>query len=139
MVIITIFGGDFTGGEALAEDVAKTLGYRGVGREVLAGTIRYYGIPEANLNDVLERDPHWLDRWIETLRPYRIALQAAMCDVATGGNLVYHGHLGHELRPGIRHVLRVHLTAPYGITYRELLEAARSRCGSRTALYRSCR
>lgn len=112
MAIITIFGGDFTGGDALAEDVAKTLDYRSVGREVLAETIRSYGIPEAKLNEVLERDPHWWDRWIENLRPYRIALQAAMCEVATGGNLVYHGHLGHELLPGIRHVLRVLLTAP---------------------------
>ncbi len=54
----------FTGGEALAEDVAQTLGYRGVGREVLAETIRSYGIPEAKLNEVLEREPHWWDRWI---------------------------------------------------------------------------
>ena len=98
MAIITIFGGDFTGGDALAEDVAKTLDYRSVGREVLAETIRSYGIPEAKLNEVLERDPHWWDRWIENLRPYRIALQAAMCEVATGGNLVYHGHLGHDSR-----------------------------------------
>jgi len=28
MAIITIFGGDFTGGDALAEDVAKTLEVR---------------------------------------------------------------------------------------------------------------
>jgi hypothetical protein len=32
--------------------------------------------------------------------------------VAQGGNIVYHGHIGHELLPGIRHVLKVMLTAP---------------------------
>jgi hypothetical protein len=35
-----------------------------------------------------------------------------MCEVAQGGNLVYHGHAGQELFPGIRHVLKVFLTAP---------------------------
>ncbi len=34
-----------------------------------------------------------------------------MCEVAKGGNLVYHGHVGHELLRGVRHVLKVHLTA----------------------------
>ncbi len=82
MAIITIFGGEFTGGEALAEDVSKTLGYRSVGHEQLGKTILSYGKPEAKLNDVLGSDPHWCDRWIQNLLPYRIAIQAAMCEVA---------------------------------------------------------
>src|SRR5258705_1171617 len=52
---------------------------------------------------------------METRDPYRIALQAAFCQIAvTEGrsNLVYHGHLGHELVPGFKHVLKVLLTAP---------------------------
>jgi hypothetical protein len=46
------------------------------------------------------------------MRPYRIALQGAFCEIAADGKIVYHGHLGHELLPGIRHVLKVLLTAP---------------------------
>jgi osmotically-inducible protein OsmY len=46
------------------------------------------------------------------LRPYRIALQATLCELAQDGKLVYHGHLGHELLSGIAHVLKVLLTAP---------------------------
>lgn len=112
MPIITIYQGASGSGEALAKSVAETLGYRCISREILLEASRVYGIPAAKLNEILEREPQWWNRWLEDLRPYRIALQAAMCEVAQGGNLVYHGHIGHELLPGIRHVLKVLLTAP---------------------------
>jgi cytidylate kinase len=35
-----------------------------------------------------------------------------LCELAHDGKVVYHGHLGHELLPGIGHVLKVLLTAP---------------------------
>jgi len=112
MPIITIYRGAFTAGEEIAKGVAQALGYRCVSREVLIEASRSCGISEAKLNEVLEKDPHWWERWLQNMRPYRVALQAAMCEVAQGGNIVYHGHIGHELLPGIRHVLKVLLTAP---------------------------
>jgi len=112
MPIITISRGAFSGGQELAERVASSLGYRCLNREVLAEASRRYGIPEAKFTEVLETRPHWWERWLEGLRLYRIALQAAMCEVAQGGNLVYHGHRAQELFPGIHHVLKVQLTAP---------------------------
>lgn len=112
MSIITISRGAFSGGEALAERVATTLDYRCVSREVLVEASRRYGIPEAKFTEILETGPRWWERWLESLRLYRIVLQAAMCEVAQGGNLVYHGHGGHELFPGISHALKVHLTSP---------------------------
>lgn len=125
MAIITITRGAFSGGQSLAERVAETLGYRSVSREVLREAAQRYGIPEAKFTEVLETEPHWWERWLESMRLYRIVLQAAMCEVAQGGDLVYHGHAGHELFPGIRHVLKVHLTAP--MAYR--IEQVRSREG----------
>jgi cytidylate kinase len=112
MPIITIYRGAFTAGEEIAKGVAQALGYRCVSREVLIEASRSCGISEAKLNEVLEKDPHWWERWLQNMRPYRIALQAAMCEVAQGGKIVYHGHIGHELLPGIRHVLKVLLAAP---------------------------
>jgi cytidylate kinase len=112
MPIITIYRGAFTAGEEIAKGVAQALGYRCVSREVLIEASRSCGISEAKLNEILEKDPHWWERWLQNMRPYRIALQAAMCEVTQGGNIVYHGHIGHELLPGIRHVLKVLLTAP---------------------------
>lgn len=112
MPIITIFRGAFSGGPEIAENVAAQLGYRSVSREVLVEASRRYGIPEAKFTEIIETEPRWWERWRENLRLYRIALQAAMCEVAQGGDLVvYHGHMGHELLPGIRHVLKVLVTA----------------------------
>ncbi|HXV78777.1 MAG TPA: cytidylate kinase family protein [Candidatus Binatia bacterium] len=112
MPIITVYKGAFTAGEEIAKGVAQALGYRCVSREALLEASRSYGISEAKLNEVIDKDPHWWERWLENLQPYRVVLQAAMCKVAEEGDLVYHGHIGHELFPGIRHVLKVMLTAP---------------------------
>jgi len=111
MTIITIYQGASGEGQELAEIVADALGYRCVGREVLVEASRRYGIPEAKLNEIVDKGPHWWERLLEDLRPYRIALQATLCELAHDGKLVYHGHLGHELLPDIGHVLKVLLTA----------------------------
>lgn len=112
MPIITIYQGASGEGQELAESVANVLGYRCVGRELLIEASRRYRIPEAKLNEIVEKGPHWWERLLQDLRPYRTALQAALCELAHDGKLVYHGHLGHELLPGIGHVLKVLLTAP---------------------------
>ncbi len=125
MPIITISRGAFSGGQELAEKVAAALGYRCVSREVLVEASKRYGVPEAKFTEVLETSPHWWERWRESMRLYRIVLQAAMCEVAQGGDLVYHGHGGQELFPGVRHVLKVHVTAP--IAYR--IQQVRAREG----------
>ncbi len=112
MPIITITRGAFSGGQALAEQVASVLGYKCVSREVLIEASQRYGVPEAKFTEILESAPHWWERWRESMRLYRIVLQAAMCEVAQGGEIVYHGHAGQEFFPGIRHVLKIYLTAP---------------------------
>ena len=81
---------------------------------------RRYRIPEAKLNDIVEKGPHWWDRLLQDLRPYRIALQAVLCELAQDGKIVYHGHLGHELLPGIGHVLKVLLSAPIEFRVRQV-------------------
>jgi cytidylate kinase len=112
MPIITIYQGASGEGQELAETVADALGYRCVGREVLVEASRRYRIPEAKLNEIVEKGPHWWERLLQDLRPYQIALQATLCELAHDGKVVYHGHVGHELLPGIGHVLKVLLTAP---------------------------
>lgn len=112
MPIITIIRGAFGAGPEVAERVAADMGYRCVDREILSEASKRYGISEAKYTEVLETGPHWWERWRESLRLYRITLQAAMCEIAQAGDLVYHGHMGQELLPGIRHVVKVLLTAP---------------------------
>jgi len=107
MAIITVSHGAFTGGSEIAEKVAANLKYRSVSREVLLEASQRYGIAEAKFEEVLETQGHWWERWLESLRLYRITLQAAMCEVAQGGNLIYHGRAGQALFPGISNVLKV--------------------------------
>lgn len=122
MPIITIAHAAFSGGGAVAEKVASSLNYRCVDREVLIEASKRYGIPEAKYAEVLETAGHWWERWRESLRLYRITLQAAMCEVAQGEKLVYHGRAGQQLFPGIKHVMNVLVVAP--IDYR--IELARA-------------
>jgi len=112
MSVVTISHAAYSGGSAIAERVASELGYRSVDREVLIEASKRYGIPEAKYTEILETQGHWWERWRESLRLYRITLQAAMCEMAQSGNLVYHGRAGQQLLPGIRHVLKVLIVAP---------------------------
>jgi cytidylate kinase len=112
MSIVTIAHAAYSGGNAIAEKVSSILDYRSVDREVLIEASKRYGIPEAKYTEVLEAESHWWERWRESLRLYRITLQAAMCDVVEGGHIVYYGRAGRQLLPGISHVLKVLIVAP---------------------------
>jgi cytidylate kinase len=112
MSIITISRGLYSSGQALAERVAEMLGYRSMSRELLLEAATRYEIPEAKLTELMETSPEVTPIKPELLRLYRVVMQAAMCEVVQGGKLVYHGHGGQELLPGIQHVLKVRLLAP---------------------------
>jgi cytidylate kinase len=112
MQVITIYQGASGSGEELAHAVAQSLGYGPVDREVLVEASLQYGIPEAKLSEIVEREPKWWATFTRNLEPYRIALQAAFCELAAHHGIVYHGHLGHELVPKFTHILKVLLTAP---------------------------
>lgn len=109
MSVIVIYEG-ISGAEEVANRVAQSLDYKLFGRQDLAATLANYGVPRAKLDEITEKEPHWWDQWLHDLRPYRIALQAAMCEIAQAGPMVYHGHVGHELLPGVAHVLKVFVT-----------------------------
>ena len=125
MPIITIFGGTFGDDDEIGRNVARNLGCQFVSREILVEASRRCHVPEAKLNDIVEKEPHWWERWHENLRPYGIALRAAMSEAALAENLVYLGHIGHGLLPGIRHVLRVLLTAPMEYRIEQVRERQR--------------
>ena len=71
MPIITIYQGASGEGQELAETVAQLLGYRCVGREVLVEVSRRYRIPEAKLNEIVEKGPHWWERLLQDLERER--------------------------------------------------------------------
>jgi len=131
MPIITIFRGTLSGGTELARCLGAKLGYRIVSREDLVEEAsRTYGIEEAKLLRGLGRGPRFLDRFRIDRKIYLTAAQATLCRLAMGDRLVYHGHAGHFLLSGVRHVIRVRIVAPlahriqvarreYGLTEKE--------------------
>lgn len=112
MQIITIYQGASGSGEELAGTLAESLGYRCVSRELLLEASLRYGIPQAKLAEILDREPNWWTSFTRNVERYRIALQAAFCEVARDQGIVYHGHIGHELVPKFQHVIKILLTAP---------------------------
>src|SRR5574341_139975 len=71
------------------------------------------------------RFPSLLDRLKRDRERYLAFIKAALCQRAKAGDLVYHGHAGHHLLAGIRHVIRVRVVAD--IAYR--VQAAMKRLG----------
>ncbi|HYL81819.1 MAG TPA: cytidylate kinase family protein [Candidatus Acidoferrum sp.] len=111
MSIIAISRGTFSGGEAVAKGVAARLGYRCVSREVMFEAAWGYGVPADDLMTAMEKPPPFWERLAGKRTAYLVCMRAALCEYARGGNLVYHGYLGHRHLPGIGHVLRVRVIA----------------------------
>jgi cytidylate kinase len=122
MSIITISRGTASGGQALAERVAAKLGWPCLSNEVIVEAAKRYNVPEPELVKAFEKAPTFWEKLTTSRRVYLTFVQAAMCEYAEHGNLVYHGHAGHALLPGIGHVLKVRLVAPLEYRIRAVME-----------------
>ncbi len=112
MAIIMISRGTYSGGTTLAQQVAARLGAPCLSREVMieeAATRSHLPTPE--LTAAMDKRPSFWHRVLGERTTYLTFVRAALCEHAQGGNLVYHGYVGHLLLPGIAHVLRVRVTA----------------------------
>ncbi len=112
MSIITISRGTFSGGADLAECLHRHLGYDVVSREIVADAAKTYGVSESTLSRALESSPRLVDRFLHDRRLYLAFVRVALVERAAHDNIVYHGHAGHFLLKGVRHVVRVRLIAP---------------------------
>jgi cytidylate kinase len=111
MSIIAISRGTFQGGEDLAKRLAERLGYQCIGREVILQEAWEHGLPAGEFTAATEKAPWLWERLVGERVAYLTFVRAALCEYAREGNLIYHGHLGHLLLPGISHVIGVRLIA----------------------------
>lgn len=116
MSIITISRGAFCGGEALAECLSQSLGYRSVDRDVIVERAAAHGVSQEELRDALQKPPTLLERIQHKKYLYLVLIQAALVEEVRTGNAVYHGNAGHLLLKGGPPILRVRMIAP--IEYR---------------------
>lgn len=123
MAIITISRGSLSGGRAVAECLARRLGYPCLGREVLREAAGRLGAPEETVRERLEVPPRrWLADRSEQQR-YLLAVRAVLAEHCAGGDLVYHGLAGQFLLEGVEGVLRIRLIAPLHARVRALTSA----------------
>jgi cytidylate kinase len=122
MPIITISRGTFSGGRALAGCLARRLGYPCISREVLAEAAARYEVPGVDLDAALATAPSVFDRLGRDRDRYLCYIRAVLCQHARAGDLVYHGHAGHHLLAGIRHVIRARVVADIGSRVRAAMQ-----------------
>ena len=116
MAIITISRGTFSGGKAIAEELAGRLGCPCVSREIIFDAAKEYGVSEAELNNAFITPPRFWKQAPGKRFALLNLLRAALLNLSKDGNLVYHGFAGHHLLRGVSHVLRVRVIA--GMEYR---------------------
>src|SRR5512146_1154959 len=111
MAIITISSGAFAGGGALAESVARTLGYELLSREFILEAAARFGVPVGKLAAAMEQPPSLWQRLARERSGYHNYVRAVLCEHARKGNLVFHGFAGSLLLTGVPNVLRIKVVA----------------------------
>ncbi len=113
MAIITISRGSFSGGQNLAECLAKRLGYESLSREILVEAAEKYGISENELTNAMKAKPAIVERLslnIDRIH-YLAFIQATLCEHVKNDNVVYYGHAGHLLLKDVCRVIKVKVIA----------------------------
>jgi len=108
MPIVTISRGTYTGGQALAEALAKRLGYPCLSREdVLKSAAASFGVPLVKLTHAMDNPPSFWERLIGDRTHYINLVRASLFEQAARDQMVIHGHVMHLLMAGISHVIRI--------------------------------
>jgi len=132
MAIITISRGSYSRGKAVAERVAKKLGYDCISRDILLDASEMFKIPEIKLTTAVEDSPSILDRFHNGKERYVAYIQAALLRYLKEDNIVYHGLAGHFFVKDIAHVLKVRIIA--GMEDRVRLEIERENVSEEKAV-----
>lgn len=112
MPIITISRGSLSGGRQVAECLSDRLGCRCLADEVLQEAAKKLQVSEEAVRGKFETAPGLWARLSRERERYVVAVQTALAEACTGGDLVYHGLAGQFLLRGLPAVLRVRLIAP---------------------------
>ena len=123
MAIITISRGSLSGGKALAGCLAERMGYPTLGFEVLEEAAESLGISGETFRGKYETAPGLWARLTKEREKYILAIQTALAEWCTRGDLVYHGLSGQFLLKRIPGVLRVRLVAPMELRVRAFLDS----------------
>ena len=111
MPVITINRGSYSRGKAVAEKLARRLGYECVSRDILLDASDEFNIPEIKLVRALHDAPSVLERFTHGRERYISYLYSALLQHVRKDNIVYHGLAGQYFLRHIPHVLKVRIIA----------------------------
>jgi cytidylate kinase len=113
MPIITIARTAFSGGEKIAEEIAKRLDYPIFNRkELISKASEDFEMPETKLVETMDEPPKLWQQDRDKRDAHFNLIRATFLKLCRDkGNLVYHGFSGQELIRGVSHVLRMLVTA----------------------------
>lgn len=121
MAIITISRGTKSGGQVVAECLAKRLAYPCIAREVIQEAATALGASDETVRQKLQTPPGPWDTMTRERDTYVAAVQAALAGHCVTGKLVYHGLAGQLLLRDLPGVLRVRLIAPMALRVQSLI------------------
>jgi cytidylate kinase len=122
MSVITISRGTFSGGKELASRLANMLGYSYVTREDLTDEATKLGVPVGKLQMAMLKPPRVYQRMGRERDQYLTCLTMLLCERILKGNIVYQGHTGHLLLPGVPNILRIRVLAELEFRTRAVMQ-----------------
>jgi cytidylate kinase len=122
MTIVAISREMGSGGYEIAAAVARALEFEYVDRQILLHAAKVHEVPEEKIADVADRHLTLWERFDEEKRRFLIFIEAAYYAFAEKGNLVTAGRGGPFFLRGVKHALRVRITAPVDVRVRRVME-----------------
>lgn len=122
MAIITISRGTYSGGRELAERLAEKLGYSYLSREDLSEQATRMGVPVGKLQTAMIKPPGVYKRMARERDQYLACMTMLLCRRILEKNVVYQGHTGHMLLPGVPNILRIRVLADLEFRIRYLMQ-----------------
>ncbi len=125
MPVIAISRGSLAGATLLAESVASELRIPCISREIIVEAANAAGVSEVVLAEQMDRPPSILDRYSRErdANAYLWYVRSVLCQYATEGSFVYHGHGGHLLLADIPNLIRVGVIAPMKFRIAAVMES----------------
>jgi cytidylate kinase len=113
MAIITISRDSYSHGKEIAESVARQLGYKCVGPEVIKTACEALDLEQDTVEEALRVAPSMFKRCGNSCERNVAMFRAAFFEYMTGDNIVYHGLAGHIFLNNVPNVLKVRVIADF--------------------------
>jgi len=115
MAVITISRQMGSLGREISEEIARSLNYRVVWREVINEAAKRAGAPEVALATIDELDLLGIRPSAEARNAYQTAVSAFMKELAIEGNVVIVGRAGQVILRGFENTFHIRLYAPFDL------------------------